>query len=108
MTSLHPGDDDKPYDWSAEAHPRAFLSANHPDIRHRDGILWCDAPKPPLNHRCEAWSEGWIQGAFYERCACGAKRLGRRGWFDKNSENQNPAPPLSKLRRLGRYLFPPV
>lgn len=55
------------------------------DIAHRGGTPWHDAPKPRRLHRCRVQTSGWVGFTFYERCACGAVRMDRRAWFDRNT-----------------------
>jgi hypothetical protein len=54
-------------------------------VEHLDGTDWAHAPLPPWLHRCRVWTRGWIGPSYYERCACGATRIGGRGgWLERN------------------------
>lgn len=59
-------------------------------ITHQEpGVWWHEAPLPPLEHDCFAWSWGTIGDLMLvERCPCGALRRtdthGKTGWLSVN------------------------
>ncbi|MCW2300614.1 hypothetical protein [Rhodococcus erythropolis] len=63
----------------------AVPAFDDPQIEHRDGIEWHQAPVPPRWHRCKAQTRGWMNLFTYiERCACGAIRRDLGTWHDRN------------------------
>jgi hypothetical protein len=63
-----------------------MLSEDRPEVVHVDGIPWYEAPLPWRWHLCKAQTYGSTRIFFsVERCACGAIRLNKRYWVDKNS-----------------------
>ena len=52
--------------------PDSVTLGMDPDIKHRDGVAWHDAPLPPKRHDCFVQTSGWIGLSQYVRCACGA------------------------------------
>lgn len=65
-------------------------------LKHLDGVVWADAPKPSRFHRCSSQTRGWDysngQVLIIDRCACGAISLRFRGekvhWSDRNSRKK--------------------
>jgi hypothetical protein len=56
------------------------------DIQNVGGVGWWEAPLPPRKHKCTPQTTGWTSGfTLVERCACGAIRLDRRSWRERNS-----------------------
>lgn len=71
-----------------DAYERAYRELFEPDIRHRDGIPWYEAPVPRRLHRCTWQSSGWVGFHQIVRCACGAYYdASRKRWFDRNQRN---------------------
>ena len=65
-----------------------------PDIEHRDGVPWFEAPIPRWLHRCSAQTIGWIGLVGFARCACGAikhngDRWRDRWWMERNSSRKD-------------------
>lgn len=57
------------------------------DVRivNRDGLLWFEAPLPPREHVCTAWSSqiDALGLSIIERCACGGVRMRLvHGWIE--------------------------
>lgn len=59
------------------------------EVAHRNGVPWFEAPLPHRFHRCKVQTQGWVDLDFIERCACGAVRLQRSGWWRKNETRKN-------------------
>lgn len=75
-------------DWFTEARGRADRDAG---ISHKDGIWYYDAPLPPKNHECTAWTvrKDLLGLETAARCACGAIRLfPYDSWLDRNSRRR--------------------
>ena len=64
-----------------EAAMAAMFKARPPD--------WYDAPLPRRLHRCRPASSGNVSATFVERCACGAIRLNRGPWDERNSRRRS-------------------
>lgn len=60
---------------------------NSGGVWHHDGIPWCAAELPPLDHQCSAQTCTIMPGLAHEdKCACGGTRYGVYGqWRDVNS-----------------------
>jgi len=66
----------------------------YPNLQHRNGIPWDEAPLPRRIHRCRTQTTGtydrWHQ--MFDWCACGAKRklgsFGRGYWYGKNARRR--------------------
>jgi hypothetical protein len=57
-----------------------------PNVEHRDGLPWWDAPKPRRWHKCAAQTSGTVNNfEQVDRCACGAIRRNGGRWFERNS-----------------------
>jgi hypothetical protein len=55
------------------------------ELLHADGVPWWDAPLPRRWHRCRVQTQGWHDYIHLaERCACGAIRLERGEWQQRN------------------------
>jgi hypothetical protein len=54
-------------------------------IHDKDGVPWHDAPRPLRLHFCKAWTYGWDGPLYVERCSCGAIRLDRHIWMERNT-----------------------
>lgn len=54
------------------------------------GVVWFDAPKPRLWHRCQPHTRGLFVGyGLTERCACGATRVDGAGpWLGRNTRGR--------------------
>jgi hypothetical protein len=80
-----------------------------PDVRHRDGVPWNEAPIPRRLHRCSVQTSGWTGPAGLTqilRCACGAIADGidvkaaravrpswlaeQRCWKERNQRRRRP------------------
>jgi len=58
-------------------------------ISHLGGVPWFEAPRPRRWHRCRPQSEGWIDGEFIQRCACGGISFDRDGiWIKRNERSR--------------------
>lgn len=56
-----------------------------PDVRHRGGVWWHEAPLPRRWHRCRPQTVGWVNlFTWVERCACGAIKVDNGVWHNKN------------------------
>lgn len=54
-------------------------------LEHKDGVPWHKAPLPYPWHKCQPQTWGWSNFDYVERCACGAIRLDRGIWLEKNA-----------------------
>jgi hypothetical protein len=55
-------------------------------IEHLNGVDWFAAPVPPRLHACWPQTRARLNGELWDRCACGAFRLGgRRPWIERNT-----------------------
>ena len=58
------------------------------EFTHKGGLPWWEAARPFWLHRCKPHTIARVDMDQVERCACGAFRVNRRRWWDKNSRTR--------------------
>lgn len=82
------------------------MMATH--IEDMDGVPWHQAPRPRRRHRCTAQTRALTSRMRYvERCACGAIRIDRAVWLERNSRRHQVGRRATgrRLRRNARAWF---